>query len=291
MTLSPPEPSRKNLICKGPVEAELLFYHPPADNSSPFYYVDSAPPGQVKCNFQELPHKIQLSDIRNEKEKNLQVSKHGVQILQNVPTSTVYETYASDEEIKRLYYPEIKKLLLENLPGSKKVIIFDHTIRRQNPSTKRKPLYRAHVDQSSKAAAERVRMEISSPMEAESIINGACRYRIVNVWRPINGAVESNPLAFADVSTIDEDRDLVPVEFRHPHRTGEILLMNPHPDHKWMYLSGVKEDERLLLQCFDSDAGPNERGKRLPHTAFWDPRTPHDAKERESIEVRALILG
>ncbi|CAG8123872.1 unnamed protein product [Penicillium salamii] len=290
MTVSP-DCLSKNIICRSPVEAELLFYHPPADDSSPFYYVDSAPPGQAKCNFQELPYKIRLCDIRNEKENSLQVTKHGVEILQNVPTKTVHETFTSDEEVKRLYYPEIEKILLNNLPGSQKVIIFDHTIRRQDSSTKRKPLYRAHVDQSFKAAAERVRMEIPCPMEAESIINGTCRYRIVNVWRPINGAVESNPLAFADVSTIVDDRDLVPVEFRRPHRTGEILLMRPHPDHKWMYLSGVKDDERLLLQCFDSDAGSHERGKRLPHTAFWDPRTPHDAKKRESIEVRALVLG
>lgn len=48
----------------------------------------------------------------------------------------------------------------------------------------------------------------------------------------------------------------------------------------------MRDDERLLLQCFDS-----ERGGRAPHSAFEDPRSGGDAKGRESIEVRALVFG
>ena len=45
-------------------------------------------------------------------------------------------------------------------------------------------------------------------------------------------------------------------------------------------------DERVLLQCFDS-----EKGARVPHSAFVDPRTRPGARGRESIEVRALVFG
>lgn len=71
-----------------------------------------------------------------------------------------------------------------------------------------------------------------------------------------------------------------------------MILMRPNPKQKWSYLSGVQENERLLLKCFDSEGRDNEGiATRLPHTAFWDPRTLEGAKKRESVEVRALLLG
>lgn len=91
-------------IPRGPVEVDLLFYHPPADNSTPFNYVDTIPPDQPKCNFQELPHKVHLTDIRHQNEKSYTLDHHGFQVLQNIPTATTYETYSSDEEVKRLFY-------------------------------------------------------------------------------------------------------------------------------------------------------------------------------------------
>lgn len=279
------------VILRGPVEADLLFYQPPSDDSIPYNYVESSPPGETKRNFQEIPHTVHLTDIRTENVKSFTLDKDAFQVCQNISTSTAYGTFGSDEEIKRLYYPEVEKLLLAEVPGARRVIIFDHTIRRQDPAAHRQPLYRAHVDQSAKAAANCVQTHVPNKEEAASILTGACRYRIVNVWRPINGTVQSNPLAFAAVSTVNMERDLVHVEFRHPHRTGEVMLMRPHPDHKWMYLSGVKDSERLLLKCFDSEGGGATTASKLPHTAFWDPRTPEGAKIRESIEVRTLVFG
>jgi hypothetical protein len=53
-------------------------------------------------------------------------------------------------------------------------------------------------------------------------------------------------------------------------------------------------DERVLLECFDSDSlkdGSGVQGGRVPHSAFEDPRTREGAVGRESIEVRALVFG
>lgn len=60
-----------------------------------------------------------------------------------------------------------------------------------------------------------------------------------------------------------------------------------------MYLSGMRDDERLLLKCADLwDVVDGEViGKRMPHTAFTDPRSWVGARPRESIEVRALVFG
>lgn len=323
-----------NRIPRGPITVPLIFYHPPPDNSTPYNYVETPPKGHPQRNFTEAAHDVPLTDIRpppggtqeeaEEELKKYTLQTHAFQILQQTPTSTTYATFTSDTAVQQAYYPEVESLLLAHVPGAKKVIIFDHTIRRDTDGAARRPVQRAHVDQTAKAAAERVRLHVEDKAEAERIVNGGMRYRIVNVWRPLNGAVESAPLAFADAGSVfdpplssslsssssssggstttpaaageagkgklrEEEADLVAVEHRYPHRTGETLQVRFNPRQRWMYLSGMENHERLLLQCSDSEEGGV--GRRVPHTAFWDPRTVEGAKPRESIEVRALVLG
>ena len=109
------------------------------------------------------------------------------------------------------------------------------------------------------------------------------------MWRPINGPVQSFPLAFADSGSV-ADEDLVGIEHRYPDRNGETAGVKFSERQEWWYWSGMGDGERLLLKCFDSDEVVGGRG-RVPHSAFVDPRTPVGARGRESIEVRALVFG
>jgi len=100
-------------------------------------------------------------------------------------------------------------------------------------------------------------------------------------------------LAFASSASL-KDEDLIPVEHRYPDRTGETAGIRFNEGQKWHYLSGMRNDERLFLECFDSESlkpSTQVQGGRVPHTAFVDPRTPENAVGRESIEVRALVFG
>jgi hypothetical protein len=272
-------------IPRGPVETTLTFYVPPADGSTPYNYVESPPPNHPQRNYQEGPQRVQLTDLRGA-EASYDLDTHALRILHSIPTHTTYATFSDDAEVRRLYYPEVSALLLDNLPGAHKVVLFDHTIRREDPAAPRHPVTRAHVDQTPRAAAERVRMHVEDPVEAEELLKG--RYRIVNVWMPLNGAVQSSPLAFAGADSVDHDADLVPIEHRYPNRTGETMGVRFNPRQNWLYLSGVRPDERVLLKCADSAEGV---GKGAPHTAFVDERSPVGARPRESIEVRALVFG
>ena len=283
-TTSVTQTNNPNYIPRGPVETTLTFYVPPADGSTPYNYVETPPPGHPQRNYQEGPQKVQLTDIRGS-EANYTLDKDAIQVLHNTPTSTTYHTFDTDDEVKKVYYPEVTKLLLDNVPGAHKVILFDHTIRREDPAAPRRPVNRAHVDQTPKAAAERVRLHVTDPAEAEELLKG--RYRIINVWKPLTGPVQSSPLAFASAASVNAP-DLVPVEHRYPHRTGETMGVQFSPGQKWMYLSGVEDHERLLLKCSDTKDGV---GKWVPHTAFTDERSPEGARPRESIEVRALVFG
>lgn len=281
-------------VPSGTVEATLNFFSPPSDSSQPFNYVDTPPAGQPQRNFTDASHTVPIHDARG-RESTFTLDVDSFQILRSIPPSAEKD-FVSDASISANYYPEVERLLLSHIPGSTRVLIFDHTIRRADPAADRGPVQRVHVDQTPESAAKRVRRHLADdPDEAERIVAGGARYRIVNVWRPLNkGPVESFPLAFASSATV-EDKDFVPVEHRYNSGyVGQTAAIKHNEGQKWWYLSGMTGDERLLLQCFDSEAlkeGSAVKGGRVPHTAFEDPRTRPDAEGRESIEVRALVFG
>jgi hypothetical protein len=267
-------------IPRGPVSTSLNFFKDPEDGSKPHNYVEKPPEGQPQRNFGENVVSVQMNDIRD-RESDFWLDKDAFQAIKGVKSEET--EFVDDEHIKRVYYPEVEKLLLENVPGATKVTLFDHTVRRSSPGATRAPVTRVHVDQTARSTEWRVNLH--DPEEADELLKG--RYRIINVWRPINGVVQAHPLGFASADTV-EDNDLVPVEHRYPHRTGETAAVRHNPGQKFYYWSGMDNDERLFLKCYDSQDGV---GQRVPHTAFVDPRTPEGAKGRESIEVRALVYG
>lgn len=277
-------------IPRGTVTATLNYFSPPADGSAPFNYVEDPPEGQPQRNFDAAPHEVPIHDARGQ-ESSFTLDNDAFAIIQNLPPSSEKD-FVSAASIEANYYPELERLLLSHVPGATKVVFFDHTIRRADPSADRTPVTRVHIDQTAASAAMRVRRHLPAD-EAERLLAG--RYRIINVWRPLNkGPVESFPLAFASSSTLD-DGDVVPIEHRYRNGyTGQTAGIRYNPNQKWWYLSGMTADERLLLECFDSEAlkeGSTVKGGRLAHTAFEDPRTRADAEGRESIEVRALVFG
>lgn len=267
-------------VPRGPVTASLNFYSPPANAEKPWNYVD-APASGPQRNYGEDAHAIPLTDARG-KESTFALDTAAFALLTSHPHNPAID-WSSDASIKATYYPEVTRLLLAALPGApSRVLLFDHTIRRASPAAPRAPVTRAHIDQTAASAAARVALHL--PDEAAQLLKS--RYRIVNVWRPLTGPVESFPLAFADSATV-RDEDMVPVEHRYPTRTGETAAVRYHEGQEWYYWSGMGVDERVLLQCFDSERPMN----RVPHSAFVDPRSGEASRPRESIEVRALVFG
>ncbi|EMD00670.1 hypothetical protein BAUCODRAFT_179338 [Baudoinia panamericana UAMH 10762] len=265
-------------VPRGPAHSSLTFYAPPTDGSAPFNYVEEPPEGSPQRNYGEFPHDVTINDIRG-REKDFDMNVNGFGIVQGVNSEE--KDFIDDEHIKSVYYPEVEKVLLDNVPGANRIFIFDHTIRRSGPNAKRAPVNRAHIDQTTKSAEARVHYHMGD--EAEALLKN--RVRLINVWRPLNGPVVASPLAYADSRTVPDD-DIVGVEHRYPHRTGETAGVKYTEKGKWYYWSGMTNDERILLQCYDS-----KDGARTPHSAFVDPRTKPEWPGRESIEVRALVFG
>ncbi|SPO03941.1 related to 7alpha-cephem-methoxylase P8 chain [Cephalotrichum gorgonifer] len=272
-------------VPRGDVHAELHFYNPPADGAAPYNLIKEP----VEKNYTTAPADVLIKDVRG-RESSLTLDHDSVAVVSSVPDSAEKD-FVDDESIKEKFYPEVEALLLKHVPGANRVVFFDHTIRRSDPNAHRGPVLMAHIDQTAKSVALRVRRHLGD--EADELLKG--RYRIINVWRPLNAnPVESFPLAFASSASVD-DKDIIPVAHIYPSGyEGQTAAVARNPEQEWLYLSGMTGNERLLLQCFDSEAlkeGSSVKGGRLPHTAFTHPGSPADAEGRESIEVRALVFG
>lgn len=232
--------------------------------------------------------------------------------------SSEEKLFNDDSAIRNGYYSEVEAMLRKRLPGVKKVVIFDHTIRRRKRDAPRQPVQQVHVDQTEGAAAARVRRHLSKD-EAEELLKG--RYQIINVWRPIENAASDFPLAVVDYRSTSE-KDFIPVDLLYPKRQdaddddrgkeqlpdpnnytttegyevkGETLGVAPNDQHKFYYMKDMLPDEVMLLKCYDSYGEGQKMGQaglavRTPHTAFIDPSTPADAPGRQSIEVRCLVF-
>ncbi|WVR09707.1 hypothetical protein IAU60_006783 [Kwoniella sp. DSM 27419] len=240
------------------------------------------------------------------------------------------KAFTDQSAIQGGYYAEVEQLLRDKIPGVKKVVIFDHTVRKHDPASARQPVQLVHVDQTPRAAAARVRRHV--PDDAEELLKG--RYQLINVWRPISHPATDFPLAFVDWRTTTP-KDFVKIDLMFPNRQpgdddddrgkealpdpckvgttdgytakGETFGVVPASSHGFYYVKDMTPDEAVFIKCFDSRSewmndesyvgdvegkgqGVRGRASAVPHTAFVDPQTPRDAPGRQSIEVRALVF-
>lgn len=129
------------------------------------------------------------------------------------------KSFRDDQAVRTGYYQEVEDLLRQRLAGVKKVVIFDHTIRRREKSSPRQPVQQVHVDQTPGATAVRVRRHLPA-QEAEELLKG--RYQIINVWRPIENPATDFPLAVIDWRST-EPEDFIPVDLMYPQRPDSAM--------------------------------------------------------------------
>jgi len=196
---------------------------------------------------------------------------------------TALRDFNDDAAIERVYYPEAAALIRAET-GATRVVIFDHTLRRDGGAGGglRAPVRRIHNDYTARSAPRRL-----GDIQGTDALTEAAEFAIVNVWRPLSGPVLTAPLAFADARSVDP-ADLVATDLIYPERVGEIYHARYNPAHQWVYYPRLERDEALLIKGHDSRR--DGRARLALHTAFDDPTTPAGAPPRESIEIRAFAL-
>lgn len=195
--------------------------------------------------------------------------------------------FYDEDEIRRVYYPEMVELIKAE-SGAKRVVVFDHTLRTADDADRearkiREPVSRAHNDYTEWSGPQRVRDLL--PDEAEDLLKR--RFAIVQVWRPIRLPVESMPLAICDARSVSFD-DFVISERLYPNRKGQTYAVTYSPRHHWYWFPRMRRDEALVFKVYDSQKEGVARW--TAHTAFVDPTSPPNPKPRESIEIRTLAF-
>ena len=246
-----------------------------------------AEPGKGLDNYQGemVEHDIRVVNGRAFKDQ-LELDVHGFALTE---TPTAVRDFYDDEEVKRLYYPEMEKLVAA-ATGASKVVVFDHTIRvddrgKMDREKVRAPVTGMHNDFTRRSAPQRVR-DLLPPDEAEARLKK--RYGSINVWRPIVSPVETRPLAICSFDSI-ADKDLVAAERHYPDgRIGGIYYLVHNPAQRWFYFPRMAGDEVILLKCYDSLEDGTARW--TAHGSFEDPNSPANPIPRESIEIRTLYF-
>ena len=243
----------------------------------PARYRIEPPPGVPKWNGRDDPREVRIEDARG-REAEFTLDRNGFALLK-APTAVA--DFYSEDEIRRVYFPEVEQLLKDRL-GASRVHVFDHNVRNATREGMAKPSRQVHNDHTVNSAPRRVRDHLGA--DAEELLKG--RFGIVNVWRPIRGPVLDSPLALCDARSFTDD-DLIASDLVYAHVRGETSRVEYKPAHRWYYFSEQQTDEVLLIRVHDS---ANDGRARLSfHTSFENPLTP-DAPPRESIEVRTLVF-
>jgi hypothetical protein len=265
------------------VEAGLRYLEPTSEKPRSLEF--DPPPGVPRTTAVYREHTVAIRNVRPVA-STLSLEHEGFQLL-TAPTSV--RDFNDEEAVRTRYYAEAIELL-EELTGASRVVVFDHTIRRRIPGAAdraaglpRQPVPRVHNDYTVKSGPQRVRELLGD--EADTLLQK--RFSVINVWRPIRGPVQDSPLAVSDARSV-ADQDLVATDLIYPDRTGEIYYVKFNPEHKWFYAPAMRDDEVILIKCYDSS--DDGRARFVPHSAFVDPTTPAGAPPRESIELRTLVF-
>jgi hypothetical protein len=256
------------------VTASLNYLLPSSDK--PTRFVSEPPPGRLAWNGINDVRAVAIEDGRSHP-ADFTLDRNGF-ALREAP-SAVHD-FSDASAVTGTYYREAERIVGTEL-GAAFVVVFDHTIR--GPNSAREPVLRVHNDYTVRSAAQRVRDLL--PDRAEDLLKR--RFAIVNLWRPIGRPVVASPLALCDATSFT-DGDLIPTDLVYADRVGETASVQFNPSHRWVYFSGMRPDEVLLIKCHDS--ATDGRARLSFHTAFADPNTPVDAPPRESIELRTLVF-
>ena len=243
-------------------------------------------PGEVRVTSNTGKYQAHPVTIRNGRlVSGFTLDKEGFILVKH---ETKVKDFYNDDEVKRVYYPEIEQLVKQST-GAARVLVFDHTLRAENDAVREekfasRPVRSVHNDYTEWSGPQRVR-DLLPKDEAETLLRK--RFSVIQVWRPVRNPVVSAPLAIADSQSIAAN-DLIGTERRYPDRVGEIYHLSYNADHRWFYFPDMQTDEAIVFKCYDSLK--DGRARWSAHAAFDDPNSPANAPARESIEMRTLAF-
>jgi len=222
-----------------------------------------------------VPTTVVVLDDRNQPTK----SRFHENAVAFANSPTALQAFDEEGTWQSVYDAELQKLLRKEV-AAQEVIIFDHTVRVDDPDAVRKPARNVHSDYSPDGAKQRLKDILGVEKAAEW---SAGRYALINVWRPIEVPINSAPLGFVLPSSVS-DEDWITLDLIYPDRKGQIMGLAANPDHRWVYMSKMTPDEVAYFNIFENQDQPS-----IAHSALDMVEDPTVHTVRKSIESRTLV--
>src|SRR6187549_520581 len=170
-------------------------------NNGEKLFTETAGPGatDVRTGGTVDPRRVPIHNARLHAEP-FALDREGFRFVRH---DTKVADFFDEDEVRRVYYPEMEALVKAE-SGASRVVVFDHTLRTADDEFRekhkiREVVRRVHNDYTEWSGPQRLREIL--PDEAEGLL--ARRFAIIQVWRPIRHPVETHPLAICDANSVN----------------------------------------------------------------------------------------
>ena len=256
-----------------------------------------------------------LRDARRMKEYQPGLSPNSPECMDKLGVSLAHceskcENFYDAEEVERVFYPEMEKLLLEYFPGSTDALVYNHDVfdkdyegDRTEDQDNKIPGVNAgyanlvHNDLNDNSGRVRCRELLTKNLrnfgreqrytEKQADAKMSRRFMSINLAKPME-TVRQNPFvlcawpSFADQPYITNYRV-------YDDRVGETTRFTYRPNHDWYWLPEQEPTEVSMLKCYDS-VTDGSVSRWSFHTACIDPTAPDDAPCRRNVVVRSYVF-
>ncbi len=220
------------------------------------------------------------------------------------------QNFYDHEEVERVYYPEIEKLLLDYFPGATDALVYNHDVfdksyegdrtedqAAKNPGVNANYANLVHNDLNDNSGRVRCWELLTRNLrnfgrqvnytEDEAREKMSRRFMSINLAKPME-TVKQNPFvlcawpSFADQPYINNYRI-------YDDRVGETTRFTYRPEHEWYWIPEQAPNEVSMLKCYDS-VTDGSVSRWSFHSACIDPNQPDDAPHRRNLVVRSYIF-
>ncbi len=218
--------------------------------------------------------------------------------------------FYDSEEVRRVFYAEMEKLLLDFFPDATDALVFNHDVfdkdyagdrtedqDAKNPGVNAQYANLVHNDLNDNSGRVRCRELLTRNLrnfgreqnytEAEAEAKMSRRFMSINLAKPME-TVEQNPFvlcawpSFADQPYINNYRV-------YDDRVGETTRFTYRSSHEWYWLPQQRPNEVSMLKCYDSITDGSVSRWSF-HSACVDPTAPADARCRKNVVVRSFVF-
>ena len=213
-------------------------------------------------------------------------------------------------EVRRVFYPEMEKLLLEFFPGATDALVYNHDVfdkdytgdrtedqENKNPGVNAAYANLVHNDLNDNSGRVRCRELLTKNLrnfgreqhytEAQAEARMSRRFMSINLAKPME-TVQQNPFvlcawpSFADQPYITNYRV-------YDDRVGETTRFTYRPEHQWYWVPQQTPSEVSMLKCYDSITDGSVSRWSF-HSACIDPTAPEGAPCRKNVVVRSFVF-